>query len=103
VDCRLYLHHNRKQHREQGTGRYHCLPKLENHLEARLWNNVCDMSEQILGLPANRIKCTVLIENILAAFEMDEVLHELQGDITALNLGRWDYIFSFIKKLGWNP
>ena len=102
-DFGLYLFHNHKSLREQGTGPYYYLPKLENHLEARLWNDVFDMSEQILGLPANSIKCTVLIENILAAFEMDEILHELQGHITALNFGRWDYIFSFIKKLGWNP
>src|SRR6266516_3190666 len=102
-DFGLYLYHNHKKLREQGTGPYYYLPKLENHLEARLWNDVFDMSEQVLGLSPNSIKCTVLIENILAAFEMEEILHELQGHITALNFGRWDYIFSFIKKLGWNP
>ena len=102
-DFGLYLYHNHEQLRKKGTGPYYYLPKLENHSEARLWNDVFDASEQMLGIPAGSIKCTVLIENVLAAFEMDEILYELRNHITALNFGRWDYIFSFIKKLGWNP
>jgi len=102
-DFGLYLYHNHSKLRDNGTGPYYYLPKLENHLEAALWNDIFDTSEQMLGLPRNSIKCTVLIENVLAAFEMDEILHELRGHITALNFGRWDYIFSFIKKLAWNP
>lgn len=102
-DYGLYLYHNREKLRKNGTGPYYYLPKLENHWEARLWNDVFEASEQMLGLPGNRIKCTVLIENVLAAFEMDEIIYELRNHITALNFGRWDYIFSFIKKLGWNP
>jgi malate synthase len=102
-DFGLYLYHNHARLRENGTGPYYYLPKLENHLEAALWNDIFDTSEQMLGLPRNSIKCTVLIENVLAAFEMDEILHELRGHITALNFGRWDYIFSFIKKLARNP
>src|SRR5246500_2901746 len=102
-DFGLYLYHNHAKLRDNGTGPYYYLPKLENHLEAALWNDIFDTSEKMLGLPQNSIKCTVLIENVLAAFEMDEILHELRGHITALNFGRWDYIFSFIKKLGWNP
>ncbi len=102
-DYGLYLYHNHERLREKGTGPYFYLPKLENHLEAALWNDIFDTSEKMLGLPRNSVKCTVLIENILAAFEMDEILYELRGHITALNFGRWDYIFSFIKKLGWNP
>ena len=102
-DFGLYLFHNYRKLREKGTGPYYYLPKMENHSEAALWNDIFDASEQLLGLPHNTIKCTVLIENLLAAFEMDEILYELRGHITALNFGRWDYIFSFIKKLGWNP
>jgi len=102
-DFGLYLYHNHAKLRERGTGPYYYLPKLENHVEATLWNDIFDTSEQMLGLPHNSIRCTVLIENLLAAFEMDEILHTLRGHITALNFGRWDYIFSFIKKLGWNP
>jgi len=101
-DFGLYLYHNHEKLREKGTGPYYYLPKLENHSEAALWNDIFDTSEQMLGLPKNSIRCTVLIENLLAAFEMDEILYELRGHITALNFGRWDYIFSFIKKLGWN-
>jgi len=101
-DFGLYLYHNHAKLRERGTGPYYYLPKLENHLEAALWNDIFDTSEQMLGLPHNSIKCTVLIENLLAAFEMNEILNALRGHITALNFGRWDYIFSFIKKLGWN-
>ena len=102
-DFGLSLYHNHEKLRKKGTGPYYYLPKLENHSEAAFWNDIFDTSEQMLGLPHDTIKCTVLIENILAAFEMDEILHELRDHITALNFGRWDYIFSFIKKLGWNP
>jgi malate synthase len=102
-DFGLYMYHNHATLRKRGTGPYYYLPKLENHMEAALWNDIFDTSEQMLGLTHNSIKCTVLIENLLAAFEMDEILHELRSHITALNFGRWDYIFSFIKKLGWNP
>ena len=102
-DYAFYLYHNHEKLKEKGTGPYYYLPKLENHREARLWADIFDASEQMLDLPENSIKCTVLVENILAAFEMDEILYELRNHITALNFGRWDYIFSFIKKLGWNP
>jgi len=99
-DYGLYLFHNVKKLREKGSGPYYYLPKMENHQEARLWNDVFNRSEEILGLPHGTIKCSVLIENILAAFEMEEILYELRDHITALNFGRWDYTFSFIKKLG---
>jgi malate synthase len=99
-DYGLYLFHNVKRLREKRSGPYYYLPKMENHLEARLWNDVFNRSEEILGLPHGTIKCSVLIENILAAFEMEEILFELKDHITALNFGRWDYMFSFIKKLG---
>jgi malate synthase len=102
-DFGLFLFHNQEKLREKGTGPYFYLPKLENHLEARLWNDILDTSESILGLTSNSTKCSVLIENILAAFEMEEILFELKDHITALNFGRWDYIFSMIKKLGHNP
>src|SRR5205823_58335 len=88
-DFGLYLYHNHKKLREQGTGPYYYLPKLENHLEARLWNDVFDMSEQILGLPANSIKCTVLIENILAAFEMDKVIADKTREVEQGFDGAW--------------
>ena len=81
-------------------GRYFYLPKLESHLEARLWNDVFVWAQERLGVPAGTIKATVLIETILAAFEMDEILHELRDHSAGLNAGRWDYIFSVIKKLG---
>ena len=102
-DFALYLYHNHESLRKKGTGPYFYLPKLENHLEARLWNDIFDASEEMLGIPHGTIKCTVLIENVLAGFEMDEILYELRDYITALNFGRWDYIFSFIKKFGWDP
>src|SRR6185503_4531211 len=83
----------------KGTGPYFYLPKLESHLEARLWNDVFLRSQEALGLPAGTIKATVLIETLPAAFEMDEILFELREHSAGLNCGRWDYIFSFIKKL----
>jgi malate synthase len=98
VDFGLYLFHNAKESIERGTGPYFYLPKLEGHKEARLWAEVFDFAEKQLGLPHGVIKCTVLIETILAAFEMDEILWELRDYIAGLNCGRWDYIFSFIKK-----
>ena len=85
------------------NGRYFYLPKLESHLEARLWNDVFCWTQDRLGVPRGTIKATVLIETILAAFEMDEILHELREHSAGLNAGRWDYIFSVIKKLGHRP
>jgi malate synthase len=85
------------------NGRYLYLPKLESHLEARLWNDVFRFAQDRLGVPQGTIKATVLIETILAAFEMDEILHELRKHSAGLNAGRWDYIFSVIKKLGRRP
>jgi malate synthase len=98
VDFGLYVFHNHAALRERGTGPYLYLPKLESHREARLWAEVFDFTERRLGLAQGTIKCTVLIETILAAFEMDEILFELREYIVGLNCGRWDYIFSFIKK-----
>jgi malate synthase len=87
----------------KGSGPYFYLPKLESHLEARLWNAVFVHAQQVLGLAQGTIKATVLIETILASFEMDEILHELRQHSAGLNCGRWDYIFSFIKKLRADP
>jgi malate synthase len=98
VDFGLYLFHNHAALKARGTGPYFYLPKLESHLEARLWAEVLGYSERKLGLAPQTIKVTVLIETILAAFEMDEILYELRDYIVGLNCGRWDYIFSFIKK-----
>lgn len=97
-DFGIYLFHNAKGTRAIGSGPYFYLPKLESHLEARLWAEVFRYAEDALGLQRGTIKCTVLIETILAAFEIDEILHELKEHIVGLNCGRWDYIFSFIKK-----
>ena len=98
VDFGLYLFHNARELAVRGTGPYFYLPKLEGHLEARLWAEVFAFAERELGLAHGTIRCTVLIETILAAFEMDEILYELRDYVVALNCGRWDYIFSFIKK-----
>ncbi len=98
VDFGLYRLHNHSLLKALGTGPYFYLPKLESHLEARLWAEVFAFAEQRLGIAHGTIKCTVLIETILGAFEMDEILYELRDYIVALNCGRWDYIFSFIKK-----
>ena len=92
------MFHNAKEQLARGAGPYFYLPKLESHLEARLWNEVFVMTQQALGLPQGTIKATVLIETILAAFEMDEILYELREHSAGLNAGRWDYIFSCIKK-----
>ena len=97
VDAGLFLFHNAKALIERGSGPYLYLPKLESHLEARLWNDVLMHVEHALALPNGSIKVTVLIETIAAAFEMDEILWELRDRIVGLNCGRWDYIFSFIK------
>jgi malate synthase len=99
-DFGLYLFHNAKAALAQGSGPYFYLPKLESHLEARLWNEVFVHAQQALGLPVGTIKATVLIETIPAAFEMDEIIFELRDHMAGLNCGRWDYIFSFIKRLG---
>lgn len=98
VDFGLYFFHNGKLLAENGKGPFFYLPKMESHLEARLWNSVFTSSEHILGLEDGTIKATVLIETITAAFEMDEILYELKNHIAGLNAGRWDYIFSIIKK-----
>ena len=87
----------------KGTGPYFYLPKLESHLEARLWNDVFCFAQDELGIPRGTIRATVLIETILAAFEMDEILYELREHSSGLNCGRWDYIFSFIKKFRNRP
>ena len=102
-DFGLYVFHNAKGLIARGTAPYFYLPKLESHQEARLWNDVFVHAEEALGLPAGTIKATVLIETLPAAFEMDEILYELRDHMAGLNAGRWDYIFSFIKKLAKNP
>ena len=101
-DFALYLFHNWKRLGPAKTGAYFYLPKIESHLEARLWNEVFLHAQQKLRLPKGAIKATVLIETLPAAFEMDEILYELREHVTGLNCGRWDYIFSFIKRLGKN-
>jgi malate synthase len=102
-DFALYLANNHEELARNGTGPYFYLPKLENHLEARLWNDVFVASQEHLGIARGTIKATVLIETVLAAFEMDEILYELRDHVTGLNCGRWDYIFSFIKKFRNRP
>ena len=97
VDFGLYFFHNAKELIAGGTGPYFYLPKLENHLEARLWDDVFTFSENALGIPQGTIRATVLIETIPAAFEMEEILFELKDHCAGLNAGRWDYIFSIIK------
>lgn len=97
-DFALYFFHNAKEALARNTGPYFYLPKMESHLEARLWNDIFVMAQQELGVPQGTIKGTVLIETVLAAFEMDEILYELREHCVGLNIGRWDYIFSCIKK-----
>jgi malate synthase len=97
MDFGLYIFHNAKRLIARGTGPYFYLPKMQSHLEARLWNDVFVFTESELGIPRGTIKATVLIEHILASFEMDEILYELRDHSAGLNCGRWDYIFSFIK------
>ncbi len=103
LDFGFYFFHNARNLLDKGTGPYYYIPKLENHLEARLWNDVFNMAQDELGIPRGTIKVTVLIENILAVFEMEEILYELRDHIAGLNAGRWDYIFSVIKKFRNQP
>ncbi len=102
-DFALYFFHNAKTLLANGSGPYFYLPKMESHLEARLWNDAFVLAQNELGIPQGSIKATVLIETILAAFEMDEILYELRDHSAGLNCGRWDYIFSCIKKFRNNP
>jgi malate synthase len=97
-DFALYFFHNAKALLAANTGPYFYLPKMESHLEARLWNEIFVTAQRELGIPQKTIKATVLIETVLAAFEMDEILYELRDHCVGLNIGRWDYIFSCIKK-----
>src|SRR6201998_4652987 len=97
-DFGLYLFHNAKELLSRGSGPYFYLPKMESHLEARLWNDVFNLAQDEIGVPRGTIRATVLIETILAAFEMDEILYELRDHSAGLNCGRWDYIFSCIKR-----
>ncbi|QQS14274.1 MAG: malate synthase A [Rhodospirillales bacterium] len=97
-DFGLYFFHNAKERLARGSGTYFYLPKMESHLEARLWNDVFVHAQNVVGVPQGTVKGTVLIETILATFEMDEILWELRQHSAGLNCGRWDYIFSFIKK-----
>jgi malate synthase len=102
-DFGLYFFHNAAKLIKKGTGPYFYLPKLESHLEARLWNDVFLFAQDRLGISRGTVRATVLIETILAAFEMDEILYELRDHSSGLNCGRWDYIFSFIKKFRNRP
>ena len=100
LDFGLYFHHNVRELLTRGSGPYFYLPKLESRREARLWNDVFVLAEDTLGIPRGTIRATVLIETLPAAFEMDEILYELREHASGLNAGRWDYIFSLIKRLG---
>ncbi len=102
-DFGLYFFHNARELLTRGSGPYFYLPKMESHLEARLWNDIFIRAQEKIGLPKSTIKATVLIETILASFEMDEILYELREHSAGLNCGRWDYIFSFIKKFSNDP
>ncbi|HEX9464399.1 MAG TPA: malate synthase A [Alphaproteobacteria bacterium] len=102
-DFGLYFFHNAKELLKRGSGPYFYLPKMESHLEARLWNDIFVEAQAKLGIKRGTIKATVLIETILAAFEMDEILYELREHSSGLNCGRWDYIYSFIKKFAADP
>ncbi len=99
ADFGLFFFHNAKETLDRGTGPYFYLPKLESHLEARLWNDVFVFAQDKLGIPRGSVRATVLVETLPAAFEMDEILYELRDHSSGLNAGRWDYIFSLIKKL----
>jgi malate synthase len=101
-DFAFYFFHNAKERLAQGKGTYFYLPKLEHYLEARLWNDVFVRAQQLLGVPQGTIKATVLIETILASFQMEEILFELREHSAGLNCGRWDYLFSYIKKFARN-
>ncbi len=102
-DFGLFFFHNAHELRKRGTGPYFYLPKMESYLEARLWNDVFNFAQDRMDLPRGTIRATVLIETILAAFQMDEILYELRDHSAGLNCGRWDYIFSVIKKFGHRP
>ena len=102
-DFTLYLFHNARELLARGSGPYFYLPKMESHLEARLWNDVFRVAQEHIGIPQGSIRATVLIETILAAFEMDEILYELREHSAGLNCGRWDYIFSCIKRFRNKP
>ena len=102
-DFGLFFFHNARKLMDKGSGPYFYLPKLESHLEARLWNDIFIRAQNLLDIPQSTIKATVLIETILAAFEMDEILYELREHMAGLNCGRWDYIFSFIKRFRNHP
>ena len=96
-DFAMYFFHNARYRVEHGSGIYLYLPKMQHYLEARLWNDVFARAEELLGVPQGTVKATVLIEHILAAFQMEEILYELRHHSAGLNCGRWDYIFSYIK------
>src|ERR1700722_4624584 len=102
-DFGLFIFHNGRESLSRGNGPYYYLPKLEGHLEARLWDDVFSFAEEQLGLDHGSIRVTVLIETITAAFEMEEILYELRDHITGLNAGRWDYIFSMAKRFHTDP
>ncbi|HEX9109825.1 MAG TPA: malate synthase A, partial [Longimicrobiales bacterium] len=102
-DFGLYFFHNAAELLRRGSGPYFYLPKMESHLEARLWNDVFNHAQDVLGIRRGSIRCTVLVETILGAFEMEEILYELREHGCALNAGRWDYIFSVIKKFNNQP
>ncbi|MBX3084625.1 MAG: malate synthase A [Anaerolineae bacterium] len=102
-DFGLYFYHNVRELLKRATAPYFYLPKMESHLEARLWNDVFVLAQNELGIPQGTIKATVLIETILATFEVDEILYELRDHSAGLNCGRWDYIFSYIKKFRNHP
>ncbi|GAC1326559.1 MAG: malate synthase A [Chloroflexota bacterium] len=102
-DFGLYFFHNAQRLIDKGSGPYFYLPKLESHLEARLWNDVFNAAQAALGIPRGTIKATVLLEIVTSAFEMDEILYELRDHSAGLNAGRWDYIFSIIKKFHSRP
>ena len=98
LDFALYFFHNAKELIARGSGPYFYLPKMESHLEARLWNDIFVFAQNEIGVPRGTIRATALIETVVAAFEMDEILHELREHSSGLNIGRWDYIFSCLKK-----
>ncbi|POY75923.1 hypothetical protein BMF94_1007 [Rhodotorula taiwanensis] len=102
-DFGLYFFHNAKELLARGFGPYFYLPKMEHYLEARLWNDIFRLSQDYIGVPRGSIRATVLIETITAAFQMDEIIYELREHSSGLNCGRWDYIFSFIKKMRMHP
>jgi malate synthase len=102
-DFGLYFFHNARELLARGSGPYFYLPKLEAHTEARLWNDVFDLAQDALGIPRGTVRATVLIETILAAYEMDEILYELRDHAAGLNAGRWDYLFSIIKNFKDRP